>query len=49
MVSFPYPKYMNAIMDVDMAAAVIVTDAATAQQWGLRQTRSPISRLGRRR
>jgi acetyl-CoA C-acetyltransferase len=35
MVSFPYPKYMNAIMDVDMAAAVIITDAATAQEWGL--------------
>ncbi len=35
MISFPYPKYMNAVMDVDMGAAVIITDAATARQWGL--------------
>lgn len=32
---YPYPKYMNAVMDVDMSAAVIVTDGATARQWGL--------------
>jgi acetyl-CoA C-acetyltransferase len=31
----PYPKYVNAVMDVDMAAAVLLTDAATARQWGL--------------
>ena len=31
----PYPKYVNAVMDVDMAAAVIVTDAQTAREWGL--------------
>jgi acetyl-CoA C-acetyltransferase len=35
MVCFPYPKYLNAVMDVDMAAAVLVTDAATARGWGL--------------
>jgi acetyl-CoA C-acetyltransferase len=35
MVCFPYPKYLNAVMDVDMGAAIIVTDAATARGWGL--------------
>jgi len=35
MISFPYPKYLNAVMDVDMGAAVVVTDAATARSWGL--------------
>ena len=35
MIYFPYPKYVNAVMDVDMGAAVIVTDAATARDWGL--------------
>ncbi len=35
MIYFPYPKYVNAVMDVDMGAAVIVTDAATARSWGL--------------
>lgn len=35
MICFPYPKYCNAVMDVDMGAAVLVTDAATARQWGL--------------
>ncbi len=35
MIYFPYPKYVNAVMDVDMAAAIIVTDAATARAWGL--------------
>jgi len=35
MICHPYPKYVNAVMDVDMAAAVVVTDAATARQWGL--------------
>jgi acetyl-CoA C-acetyltransferase len=35
MICFPYPKYVNAVMDVDMAAAVIVTDAATARDAGL--------------
>ncbi len=35
MICYPYPKYVNAVMDVDMGAAVIVTDAATAREWGL--------------
>jgi acetyl-CoA C-acetyltransferase len=35
MVAYPYPKYLNAVMDVDMGAAVIVTDAATARGAGL--------------
>ena len=35
MISFPYPKYVNAVMDVDMAAAVVVTDAASARAAGL--------------
>jgi acetyl-CoA C-acetyltransferase len=35
MICWPYPKYLNAVMNVDMAAAVIVTDAATAREWGL--------------
>jgi acetyl-CoA C-acetyltransferase len=35
MIFHPYPKYLNAVMDVDMAAAVILTDAHTARQRGL--------------
>jgi len=35
MICWPYPKYVNAVMEVDMAAAVVVTDATTARQWGL--------------
>lgn len=35
MIYSPYPKYVNAVMDVDMGAAIVVTDAATAQGWGL--------------
>src|SRR5579863_10374314 len=35
MIYFPYPKYVNAVMDVDMGAAIIVTDAATARSWGV--------------
>jgi acetyl-CoA C-acetyltransferase len=35
MICFPYPKYVNAVMDVDMGAAIVVTDAATARAWGL--------------
>jgi acetyl-CoA C-acetyltransferase len=34
-ISFPYTKYLNAVMDVDMAAAVIVTDAETARAAGI--------------
>jgi acetyl-CoA C-acetyltransferase len=35
MISTPYPKYLNAVMDVDMSAAVLVTDAETARAAGL--------------
>ncbi len=35
MICHPYPKYVNAVMAVDMAAAVLITDAATARDWGL--------------
>jgi acetyl-CoA C-acetyltransferase len=35
MIYAPFPKYVNAVMDVDMGAAILVTDAATARQWGL--------------
>jgi acetyl-CoA C-acetyltransferase len=31
----PYPKYLNAVMDVDMAAAILVTDAETARHAGV--------------
>jgi acetyl-CoA C-acetyltransferase len=31
----PYPKYLNAVMDVDMAAAVVVTDAQSARDAGI--------------
>jgi acetyl-CoA C-acetyltransferase len=34
-ISTPYPKYLNAVMDVDMSAAVIVTDAETAREAGV--------------
>jgi acetyl-CoA C-acetyltransferase len=34
-ISTPYPKYLNAVMDVDMSAAVIVTDAETARSAGM--------------
>jgi acetyl-CoA C-acetyltransferase len=35
MISFPYPKYMNAIMDIDQAAAVLLTNIATARRLGI--------------
>ena len=35
MICFPYPKYMNAIMEVDQAAAVIMTSVSTAQELGI--------------
>ena len=34
-ICFPYTKYLTAVMDVDMAAAVLVTDAQTAREAGL--------------
>jgi acetyl-CoA C-acetyltransferase len=34
-IAFPYPKYMNAILDVDQAAAVLMTSAGTARRLGI--------------
>ncbi len=49
MIYFPYPKYVNAVMDVDMGAAVIVTDAATAALMGPRRRRGRLpGGVGRR-
>jgi acetyl-CoA C-acetyltransferase len=39
MVAFPYPKYMNAIMEVDQAAAVLMTSAGTARALGVPSSR----------
>ena len=39
MICFPYPKFMNAIMEVDQAAAVIMTSVATAQELGIPRDR----------
>jgi len=34
-IGFPYPKFMNAIMDVDQGAAVLLTSVATARRLGV--------------
>ncbi len=39
MVCFPYPKLMNAIVEVDQAAAVIITGAATARELAIPEER----------
>jgi acetyl-CoA C-acetyltransferase len=39
MVGFPYPKLMNAIMEVDQAAAVIMTGSDTARELGIPEDR----------
>ncbi len=39
MVCFPYPKLMNTIAEVDQAAAVIITGAATARELGIPEER----------
>ena len=38
-IGFPYPKYMNAIMEVDQAAAVLVTSVAGARELGIDPSR----------
>ena len=38
-VGFPYTKYMNAIMDVDMAAALIMTSAGEARHLGIPESK----------
>jgi acetyl-CoA C-acetyltransferase len=35
MIAFPYPKFMNAIISVDQAAALLMTDAGTARELGI--------------
>jgi len=35
MVSFPYPKYLNAIMQVDQSAAVLIASVAKARELGV--------------
>jgi len=39
MICFPYPKFMNAIMEVDQAAAVIMTSVAVARELGIPRER----------
>ncbi|MCX8073343.1 MAG: acetyl-CoA acetyltransferase [Candidatus Binatia bacterium] len=39
MVSFPYTKYMNAIMEVDQGAALLITSAAYAKELGVPRDR----------
>jgi acetyl-CoA C-acetyltransferase len=39
MVGFPYPKLMNAIMEVDQAAAVLMTGSETARELGIPEDR----------
>jgi len=35
MIAFPYPKFMNAIISVDQAAALLLTDVETARTLGI--------------
>ncbi len=39
MIGFPYPKYMNAIIDVDQAAAVLMTSVGEARTLGIDPSR----------
>lgn len=39
MVSFPYPKFMNAIIDVDQSAALIMTSESVARELGIPKDR----------
>lgn len=39
MVCFPYPKFMNAIMDVDQAAALLLTSESAAREMGIPEER----------
>jgi acetyl-CoA C-acetyltransferase len=38
-IGFPYPKYMNAIMDVDQGAALLLTTAGEARRLGIAEDR----------
>jgi acetyl-CoA C-acetyltransferase len=39
MIAFPYPKFMNAIMNVDQAAALILTDVETARRLSIPESK----------
>ena len=39
MVAYPYPKFMNAILDVDQGAAVVMTTAAEARRLDIPESR----------
>ncbi|WP_421737913.1 acetyl-CoA acetyltransferase [Caulobacter sp.] len=39
MISFPYPKYLNAIMEVDQSAAVIIASVRKARELGVPEDR----------
>ncbi|MEA2625195.1 MAG: acetyl-CoA C-acetyltransferase, partial [Candidatus Binatota bacterium] len=39
MIGFPYMKYMNAIMDVDQSAAVLMTSVGAARELGIHPSR----------
>ena len=39
LIGFPYPKYMNAIIDVDQSAAVLMTSVAAARELGIDRSR----------
>jgi acetyl-CoA C-acetyltransferase len=39
MVCFPYPKYMNAVMEVDQGAALLLTRESVARELGIAQDR----------
>jgi len=39
MVAFPYPKYLNAIMEVDQSAGVLVASVAKARELGVPEDR----------
>ena len=39
MVGFPYPKYLNAIMEVDQSAGVIITSVKKARELGVSEDR----------
>lgn len=39
MVSFPYPKYLNAIMEVDQSAAVLISSVRKARELGIPEDR----------
>jgi acetyl-CoA C-acetyltransferase len=39
MIAFPYTKYMNAVMETDQAAALLLTSAQTARELGIADSR----------